>query len=239
LEEDELDAIIQSRITDLEDNIHKDRELLKAYEDEERYESDPRKLARIRSEIERQRASTALYYREYQELVKEVDGAPLETRKEAADDLKRILFTLTEIQSDQKVIVDALSETRRTMLERLDTSEQAVIASIIIELDRNQLETVKCIWDALETNRIPEQEVKSILDSLEELIFDIKQKRVNEPHLLKKADEISKVLDNSSLDMNHKLKLTIPIIPTILSYESEIDLKSAWQSLKVKFKKYQ
>ena len=234
-----MDAIIQSRITDLEDNIHKDRELLKAYEDEERYESDPRKLARIRSEIERQRASTALYYREYQELVKEVDGAPLETRKEAADDLKRILFTLTEIQSDQKVIVDALSETRRTMLERLDTSEQAVIASIIIELDRNQLETVKCIWDALETNRIPEQEVKSILDSLEELIFDIKQKRVNEPHLLKKADEISKVLDNSSLDMNHKLKLTIPIIPTILSYESEIDLKSAWQSLKVKFKKYQ
>lgn len=234
-----MDAIIQSRINDLEDNIQKDRELLKAYEDKERYESDPRKLARIRSEIERQRTSMARYRQEYQELVKEVDNAPLETRKEAADDLKRIFYALTEIQSGQKVILDELSETRKTVLERLDTSEQAVIASIIKELDQNQLETVRCIWDALETNRIPEKEVKSTLDSLRELILDIEQNRVADPHLLKKADEISKVLDNPTLDLNHKLKLTIPLIPTILSYESEIDLKSAWQSLKAKFKKYQ
>jgi len=36
----------------------------------------------------------------------------------------------------------------------------------------------------------------------------------------------SEVVDDSKLDVGHKLKVSIPIIPLILSYEGEIDLKS-------------
>jgi hypothetical protein len=48
----------------------------------------------------------------------------------------------------------------------------------------------------------------------------------------------SDVVDDPKLDVSHKLKVSIPIIPLILSYEGEIDLKSglnlkkAWQKLK-------
>jgi len=48
----------------------------------------------------------------------------------------------------------------------------------------------------------------------------------------------SEVVNDPKLDVGHKLKVTIPIIPLMLSYEGEIDLKSglnlkkAWQKLK-------
>ena len=59
---------IEKRLKDLEDNIRQDQNLLKSYEDKERYESDPRSLAECRREIERQRESLTHYWQEYDEL---------------------------------------------------------------------------------------------------------------------------------------------------------------------------
>jgi hypothetical protein len=54
------------------------------------------------------------------------------------------------------------------------------------------------------------------------------------------AKNLSDVVDDPKLDVTHKLKVSIPIIPLILSYETEVELKSglnlkaAWQRLKVR-----
>ena len=60
--------INSKRLKDLEDNIRKDQELLKNYEDELRYESDPGRLANYSRQIERLRESLTRNQQEYDEL---------------------------------------------------------------------------------------------------------------------------------------------------------------------------
>ena len=68
----------EKRLKDLEDNIRKDMDLLKSYEDELRYETEPRPLARYRREIERQRESLAQYQQEYDELKMQASPAQMQ-----------------------------------------------------------------------------------------------------------------------------------------------------------------
>ena len=60
--------IIEERLKALEDSIRQDQDLLKSYEDELRGETDPRRLAGSRRDIERQRESLAQYQQEYDKL---------------------------------------------------------------------------------------------------------------------------------------------------------------------------
>ena len=56
------------RLRDIEDNLVKERELLKQFEDTLRYETDPRIQARYQNDIERQKKTIIQYQNEYQEL---------------------------------------------------------------------------------------------------------------------------------------------------------------------------
>jgi len=58
--------------------------------------------------------------------------------------------------------------------------------------------------------------------------------------VVSEAKNLSEMVDDPKLDVSHKLKVSIPIIPLILTYETEVGLKSglnlkaAWQRLKAK-----
>ncbi len=236
-----MDTAIQTRLKDLEENVLQDLELLKAYEDEERYAHDPRELARIRREIVRQRDSAKRYNKEYDDLRKQVASEPPEKVTGFADRLEHIEDMLTELQSGQRAMADQLVDLRQTMLQSFNASEQRIISSLINELNQNQLETVKCIWDALEANCISEQDMRDTLEALQKVVADIMKNKAVDPKILEQTEKISKILDDPAVGSSHKLKLTIPIIPLILSYEGEIELKvgmnlqSAWEALKAKF----
>ena len=73
---------------------------------------------------------------------------------------------------------------------------------------------------------------------MQQALSEIKQQNVDLHETLKHDVELSrKVIDDPELGVADKLKLTIPIIPRILSYERVIELKSgvnlsaAWQAL--------
>ena len=83
------------RLTDLKDSIRKDMDLLKGYEDELRYETEPRPLARYRREIERQRESLAQYQQEYDELKMQMSPEPMQNVESLLQQQGR---TLGEIQ---------------------------------------------------------------------------------------------------------------------------------------------
>jgi hypothetical protein len=68
-----MDAL-DRRLHQLADNISKDLKLLQEYEGALRYEDDPRKIEKYNYEIDRQRASVALYQQEYENLKKQVEG---------------------------------------------------------------------------------------------------------------------------------------------------------------------
>ena len=165
--------LLERRIQQLEDNIHQDLDLLKSYEDELRYETDPSLVGKYRRRIERQSESLSRYQQEYDEL-----------QKQAA--------------------------------------------------------TVQSILDEIEAHPVPESELQETLSAVRQTLSEIKQNNTGryDPQLVSEVKNLSEVVDDPKLDVNHKLKVSIPIIPLILSYETEVGLKSglnlktAWQRLK-------
>jgi len=232
--------LIERRIQQLADNIRKDMDLLNDYEDELRYETDPRRLARYRREIERQRESLSRYQQEYDELRGQLTGDPPAGMQDSADMLRQMGAKLDGLLSGQSAIQKDLKDFRKTLLARFDDSEQTIISTVVQRLDQNQLVTVRRILGEIETHRLPESELQETLSAVLQAISEIKQNEAGyyDSRLVSEAANLSEMVDDPKLDVNHKLKVSIPIIPLILSYETEVGLKSglnlktAWQRLK-------
>ena len=232
--------LTERRIQQLADNIRKDMDLLEDYEDELRYETDPRRLARYRREIERQRESLTRYQQEYDELRGQVTGEPSAEMQDTADILRQMDTKLDGLLSGQKFIQDDLKDFRKTLLARFDASEQTIISTIVQRLDQNQSATVQSILDVMDTQHVPENELQETLNVIQQALSEIKQKEAGyyDSQLLRDVGNLSEVVDDPKLDVNHKLKVSVPIIPLILSYETEVGLKSglnlkaAWQRSK-------
>ena len=234
--------LTELRLQDLADNIRQDMNLLKAYEDELRHETDPRRLEGDRREIERQRESLTRYQQEYDELQKQVTGVPSAEMVDTANLLRQMDAKLDDVLKNQKVMQEDLKDLRKTLLARFDASEQAIISAIVQRLDQNQLATVQSIVDEIETHSVPENELQETLNTIQQALSEIKQNEVGyyDSQLVSEAKSLSDVVEDPKLDVTHKLKVSIPIIPLILTYETEVELKSglnlkaAWQRLKVR-----
>jgi len=232
--------LIERRIQQLADNIRKDMDLLNDYEDELRYETDPRRLARYRREIERQRESLSRYQQKYDELRGQLTGEPPAGMQDTADMLRQMDAKLDDLMGGQKVIQDDLEDFRKTLLARFDDSEQAIISTVVQRLDQNQSDTVQSILDEIETHRLPESELQETLSVVLQALSEIKENEAGhyDSQLVSEATNLSEMVDDPKLDVNHKLKVSIPIIPLILKYETEVglkgglNLKTAWQRLK-------
>jgi septal ring factor EnvC (AmiA/AmiB activator) len=234
--------LTERRLQDLADNIRQDLNLLKAYEDELRYETDPRRLARYRREIERQRESLTRYQQEYDELRKQVTGVQSAEMEDTANLLPQMDAKLDNVQRRLEDIEDNLKDLRKTLLARLDASERVIISAIVQQLDQNQLAIVQSILDEIGTHSVPENELQETLSALQQALLEIRQTEIGlyDSQLVSGAKDLSEMVDDPKLDVTHKLKVSIPIIPLILSYETEVELKSgvnlkaAWQRLKVR-----
>jgi len=234
--------LAERRIQDLADNIRQDLNLLKAYEDKLRYETDPRRLEGYRREIERQRESLSSYQQEYDELQKQVTGVPSAEMEDTANLLRQMDAKLDDLLEGQENMQDDLKDLRKTLLARFDTSEQAIISAIVQRLDQNQLATVQSIVDEIETHSVPQNELQETLNAIQQALLEIRQteRGLYDSQLTSEAKDLSEMVDDPKLDVTHKLKVSVPIIPLILSYETEVELKSglnlkaAWQRLKAR-----
>ena len=231
--------LIELRIQQLADNIRKDIDLLKDYEDELGYETDPRNMARYRREIVRQRESLSRYQQEYDELRGYGTGAVPAGMQDTANMLHQMDAKLDGLLGGQKVIQDDLKDFRKILLARFDASEQTLISTIVERLDQNQLDTVQSILDGMEVNRVPESELEETLNAVHQSLSEIKLNEVGyyDSEMVSEAKNLSKMVDDPRLDVSHKLKVSVPIIPLILSYEGEVgiksgvNLKAAWEGL--------
>jgi hypothetical protein len=59
-----------------------------------------------------------------------------------------------------------------------------------------------------------------------DILGEVKQYKIALPENIKaQAQKATEVLDDTKIDVGHKLKVALPIIPGILSYETELSLK--------------
>jgi len=227
------------RIQHLKDNIQEDLVLLKEYEDRLRFEDDPRRQAKCRYEVEKLRESVARHRQEYDKLNAQVRGEPSAMMHGIGTQLRHMDAKLHALLSTQGTIRNELNGLRQTMLARFDTSEQTVIGAVLERLDQDQLATVQTVLDALEGGRVAENELQQTLIALQQALAELRERKITgtEPALSSAVQRASEAVAAPTLDVKHKLKIAAPIIPMILSYEGEVELKSglnleaAWQRL--------
>lgn len=226
------------RLQHLEDHIKQDLDLLKDYEDELRYEDDPRRKAKYSREIEQLRESATRYQKEYSELRIQITGEPTEQMQNVAIQLEQINNKLNTLYAGQRAIYGNLNDLRRRLLAHYNAGEQRIISAITAQMDQTQLDTISVVLQAIDSGKVSDLEVQQILDSTQQMLAMLNQGNI----LTSDQQEIIEVIKSPAIDAKHRLKVTIPLIPLILGYEGEVDLgtginlKAALQNLVLRFR---
>jgi hypothetical protein len=222
--------IFKQRLSNLLSNIAGDESLLREFQDTLRYEDDPLRKGKYRREIMRLKESISQHQQEYEELSQKtsVEEQPAEV-KAAGTQLRQIGEKLDLILEGQVATNQGLTEMRLALLSSYSQTEQAVIEGIAEQLSQSQLALSQNLLDALEENKLTDSEMKQLLSLLEEHL-----------PLLLAHKTAAEIITDPSLDVKHRLKVAIPIIPFLLDYEGEIELgtgfniKTAWEQVQAK-----
>jgi len=135
---------------------------------------------------------------------------------------------MTIIQARDAILgltIDVHKNTMRVFLSGLDEQETHIVQSIVENIDRKQL---------------TEAEMKEILNTIQQGYKELQKKALaisTDDRVLQETQNLSEVWNSPDVSMGGKLKLSIPIIPQILTYETElsVDVK---KSLKGFWKKF-
>jgi len=151
------------RVQQLADNIRQDFDLLKGYEDELRYASEPRTMAKYQWEIKRQRDSLARNQQEYAEIMKSAHGI-IESHpvpeKELQDTLNAIQQTLSETRQSKTgqyspQLVREVEKVSGIIADpKLDSNHKLkysipIIPQILSYEGEMDLQNLKKVWESL------------------------------------------------------------------------------------------
>jgi hypothetical protein len=230
---------IDIRMRHLEDNICQDLKLLKEYENIMRIESDPRNLARYNLEIIKQKEALNRYQTEYEELEKQVRRLTPEKINGIDRQLQEMNAILESIQNEQMNVLKDQDALRRCILDRFDVMEQKVVNSMVNKLDQSLLIEVARALDGLESINSSERIFTDISDLLNKVLDEIKNSEYKyNTQLADQTNQLLSAINKPELTMEQKLKISVPIVPFILSYEciagmsDGIELKTLWNRLK-------
>lgn len=141
-----------------------------------------------------------------------------------------------EIKRQRESMERYQKEYRELLLSRYDTKDRPVVSVAINRLERydqDEMFTIGNIFNAIDSHSLPEKELLETLNATRQVLSEIKQKELAAPELSDNVKDVSKMLDDPKLDNAHKFKISLPIIPMILSYETQIELKGELNLRKV------
>jgi len=152
----------------------------------------------------------------------------------------RQLFAGVQAQVQQVHL--ALQQGFGLVLARFDASEQRILAPILARLDAQQTGLTAAVLDALESRTFPAHELEQHLAAIHLALAQI---NIRAAHIADRqlaavavaAPKLAEVASAPGLDIKHKLKVTIPIVPLLVAYEGELglgshmNLREAWRAL--------
>ncbi|MUG98663.1 hypothetical protein F7734_42790 [Scytonema sp. UIC 10036] len=217
-----MDSHLNLRLQHLDDNIKKDLGLLKEYEDALRLEEEPRRIAKYTKALEHLKESYNRYKQEHDELQKQVTGESTTRVQNVAAHLQQMDDKINLLLTGQGAVYANLQQLRRTLLARYQEGEQRMIAAIAEQLNQTQLITMEAVLDAVESDRVSEVEMRQLLEETQKALFSLQQRGIAlSPS---QAEVAAEAIKEPGLDIKHRLKVTLPIIPTLVEYESEVEL---------------
>ena len=135
---------------------------------------------------------------------------------------------------------DRLDAGQERILGRFDQQEQRILTPILARLDSQQAEQTAAILDALDTRTFPADELGRHLAAIQMALAEIsiRAEQIGDRQLAESARRVTELASAPGLDVKHKLKVTIPIVPVLLSYEgafelgSRLNLEEAWRAVR-------
>lgn len=154
-------------------------------------------------------------------------------------ELRAILAGLEQQVQGVALGIDDLKAGQQRILARFDLAEQRIVAPILARLDTQQAALLDKILDVLDVATFGADELDRHLSAIDAALAEVKAKSamIADRQLVASAQQVAELASAPGLDAKHKLKLTIPIIPVLLSYEGEfevgsrLDLPAVWQAL--------
>jgi HEAT repeat protein len=143
-----------------------------------------------------------------------------------------------DIRKKLDEIHDDIKSLRQSILDRFEISEQKILSSVFERLDRDKLEIISSLLDAIKENRIPKDLTEEALEATKELITEMKSMQIQDPKMAKCVDSWEEAINSPELGIENLIKVTIPIIPFLLTYEGSykfqtgIKLDSVWNKLR-------
>jgi hypothetical protein len=205
--------------------------LLNQYEIELLDENDPG----TRSKYRRRVKSLELQKIAYENELKELQG---QATNEQSLQTQTITSQLQIIDNKIDLLLDNQFQLSQELLSHFDKQEQILLSPFTEKLDESQLLQVNAFLEAVDNDKISEGDIESTLLEIKNSL-----KQMNHQNLLlpESSKAIWGIIEDPKLDSKHSLKVTIPIIPFILSYEGELalgtgaNIKNIWESLQSRF----
>lgn len=236
----------EQRLQDLQSNIDREAELLNAYEKQLTHEDDARRLLKIQHNIERQKETIAGYRQEAAQIQAALPAAAApdgDAVQKQLGDINQQLSAISQqidkaenrLADGQKAIRDDIRQQQETVLAHIDEQHRQTIAVLVEKMDADQLELTELMLDAADQQQIAQWQADQLTMLTQQALLDLKQLRQNQPD----ASQWDSLLDTLARETGwqQKLKLTIPLIPGVVAFESEMTmdvvpaLKQAWQNL--------
>lgn len=153
-----------------------------------------------------------------------------------------ILAIVREMQptlGDVAAGVRDLQAGQQRILARFDASEQRIVQPILARLDQQETTLLDKILDVLDVATFGADELDRHLAAIDAALAEVNARagEIADRQLAASAQQVDELASAPGLDARHRLKVTIPIVPVLLSYEGEfelnsrLDLAAAWRAL--------
>ena len=245
------------RLAAIQAHLAREHDLLTQYEEQLSYTDDPRAILRIKANIARQQEQIAAYRQEAADL----GAAPGQPAPSVADPAAQAVQTgLTEINqklddlsrqvagaedrlaAGQQTIRQDVAAQRQAILahmDQLDARHAAAIGQMVAQLDAHQLEVVELLLDAADRQQIAQWEAENLTRLAQQALLSLNHQRQGPDPA--QWQRLLALLEQDTA-WEQKVLLTLPLIPGILSYESEINvdlmglLNESWRRLIARFR---
>lgn len=228
--------IFELRLKQLENNLNRVATRIYEYQTELEDENDPNRKSQYRRRIEQLKELLSEYQSEYDELKGRGANESSIEMQEVSDQLKRLNIQINAIGN---LVLKSHQDLRQILLTRYSASEQKIISEIAKQLNQSQLATVEAVLQAVETNQIPEREMQQFVTEVQQTLTLLNQK---EGALSPEKQKVFEIVNAPTLDFQHKVKISLPIIPFLMDYEGELslgtgfNLKAIWEQWRGKFR---
>ena len=111
----------------------------------------------------------------------------------------------------------------QTLVTHYGDTDREIVSSIAAMLKPADLTIVKNVLNKIEKNEISDKDISEALVAVKHVLKVLSTQGKSLPN--QKA--IDDYIDKPNIDAKHKIKITLPIIPLLLSYEGEINLEGA------------